>query len=56
MTITKFLLTYFITALVFFAIDLLWLGLIAKNLYAKHIGHFLAKRVNWVAAVVLCSL
>lgn len=36
---------------VFFAIDMLWLGLIAKNFYAKHIGHLLKDTVNWTAAI-----
>ena len=56
MTMTKILLTYGITALVFFAVDLLWLGVIAKNLYAKYLGHFLAERVNWAAAIIFYAL
>jgi len=56
MTITRFAVTYCITALVFFAIDLLWLGVIARNLYAKYLGHFLAERVNWVAAIIFYAL
>ena len=56
MTMTKILLTYGITALVFFAVDLVWLGVIAKNLYAKYLGHFLAERVNWAAAIIFYAL
>ena len=56
MTITRFAVTSCITALVFFAIDLLWLGVIARNLYAKYLGHFLAERVNWVAAIIFYAL
>lgn len=52
MSITKILLTYFFTALVFFVIDIIWLGLIAKNLYAKYLGQFLSEQVNWTAAVI----
>lgn len=48
----KLLLSYFLTAIVFFAIDLLWLGLIAKGLYDKLLGHLLAENVNWTAAIV----
>lgn len=48
----KLLLSYFLTALVFFAIDLLWLGLLAKGLYDKLLGHLLAENVNWTAAIV----
>ena len=51
MPINKLLLSYALTAVVFFAIDMLWLGLIAKNLYAKHLGSFLSDKVNWTAAI-----
>jgi uncharacterized membrane protein len=49
---TKILLTYLLTVPVFFAIDMVWLGLIAKDLYQKQIGHLLSSNVNWVAAGV----
>lgn len=51
MPIKKLVLSYFLTAMVFFAIDMLWLGFIAKNLYAKHLGDFLSDKVNWTAAI-----
>jgi uncharacterized membrane protein len=44
--------SYLLTALVFFAIDLVWLGLVARNMYSRHIGHLMSSRVNWIAAVV----
>lgn len=56
MPILKLLLSYFLTAIVFFAIDLLWLGLIAKNLYNKYLGGFLADQVNWTAALIFYLL
>ena len=31
---------YFITFVIYFAIEMVWLGLIAKNMYEKHIGFF----------------
>ena len=40
----------------FFAIDLLWLGLIAKNMYAKHLGFIMAPKVKWVAAIIFYVL
>ena len=43
---------YAIALPVFFAIDMAWLGLIAKNLYAKQIGGLLKENVNWIAAIV----
>jgi uncharacterized membrane protein len=44
--------SYLLTALVFFVIDLAWLGLVARNMYSRYIGHLMSSRVNWVAAVV----
>ena len=44
--------SYLLTALVFFAIDLAWLGLVARNMYSRYIGHLMSNQVNWVAAVV----
>lgn len=56
MPISKVILGYIMTALVFFAIDLLWLGLIAKNLYNRQLGHVLAPQVNWTAALIFYFL
>jgi uncharacterized membrane protein len=33
-------------------IDLLWLGIIAKNIYNKYLGDFLSDKVNWPAAFI----
>ncbi len=52
MNITKIIISYLLTAVVFFAIDIIWLGFIAKNLYRKYLGSFLSDRVNWTAAVI----
>ena len=41
---------YLLTIPVFFAIDLLWLGVIAKGLYQKNLAHLLSPDVNWPAA------
>jgi len=51
MPFPKLLLAYLLTAAAFFAIDLVWLGVIAKNLYQKQIGHLMASQVNWAAAI-----
>lgn len=51
-----FLKLYGISFIVFFAIDMLWLGIIAKDLYQKQIGHLLKTDVNWVAAIVFYLL
>ena len=52
----KLILAYLLTAVVFFAIDLTWLGLIAKNLYRKYLGGFLSDTVNWTAAFIFYAL
>jgi uncharacterized membrane protein len=46
-----FLKLYFIALPVFFAIDMIWLGLVAKDFYRNQIGFLLKENVNWVAAI-----
>jgi len=41
---------------VFFVIDMIWLGLVAKSFYDKHIGHLLRKSVSWPPAVIFYVL
>jgi len=41
---------YLLTVPVFFAIDLLWLGVVAKNFYQNNLAHLLSPAVNWPAA------
>ncbi len=45
-----------ITFVVFMAIDLIWLGVIAKNLYSKHLGYIMTDKVNWGAALLFYVL
>jgi uncharacterized membrane protein len=47
---------YFIALPVFFAIDMVWLGLVAKNFYAKYIGFLMKPDVNWIAALLFYFL
>lgn len=42
--------TYFATMIAFLAIDSVWLGVIAPDFYAQHIGHLMAEDVNFTAA------
>ncbi len=37
---------------VFFAIDMVWLGLIAKGFYRAQIGTLMKSDVNWAAAII----
>jgi len=43
---------YLLTIPVFFAIDLLWLGVVAKNFYQNSLAHLLSPAVNWPAALL----
>lgn len=52
----KWLASYVLTSVVFFAIDMVWLGFLAKNLYRKHLFGLLADQVNWTAAIVFYLL
>ena len=56
MTLTRALSVYAATLVIFFAIDLVWLGVVAKNFYRQQIGHLLAPEVNWGAAVLFYLL
>lgn len=50
------MLVYGLTGLVFFIIDLFWLGFAAKGFYDRHIGALLREQVNWVAAILFYAL
>ena len=50
------LLGYLLTFVVFLAVDMLWLGVIAKNLYARYLADFLSDKINWTAAIVFYLL
>lgn len=52
MNITNFIKIYLITLPVFFAIDMIWLGLIARNFYRENLGSLLKENVNWTAAII----
>ncbi len=56
MPFSKLLLSYALTFVVFFIVDMAWLGFIAKDLYKKYIGDLLTENVNWVAAIVFYLL
>lgn len=51
-----FLKLVLVAFIVFFIIDLIWLGLIAKNLYRDNLGHLLADKTNWIAALIFYVL
>lgn len=54
----KLMILFFVTAISVFIMDMIWLGFIAKNLYAENIGMLLRKSGEtmtpiWWAAVVV---
>lgn len=51
-----FLKLYLIAMPVFLGIDMIWLTLVAKNFYAKHIGYLMAKNPNLPAAFIFYLL
>ena len=51
-----FIKLYIIALPVFFAIDMAWLGLVAKNFYAKRIGFMMKTDINWMAAILFYLL
>lgn len=42
---------YAIALPVFFAIDMVWLGLVAKDFYRGQIGSLMKSDINWTAAI-----
>ena len=42
---------YLLTVPVFFVIDLIWLGVVARGFYRRHLDFILSPQVNWPAAI-----
>ncbi len=51
-----FLRLFAIALPVFFAIDMVWLVLIAKNFYRAQIGHLMKADINWAAALIFYAI
>ena len=43
---------YLIALPVFFAIDMFWLGFVAKNFYRQQSGMLMKPDINWIAAII----
>ena len=56
MTAKQMLVVYLITLAVFFLIDMIWLGVVAKGFYRRHLGPMLSPKVNWAAAILFYLL
>ena len=56
MNVAFYLKLYALTVPVFFMIDLIWLGVIAKGFYQKNLSFILSPQVNWPAAILFYLL
>jgi len=51
-----FLKLYGIALPIFFGLDMIWLGVVAKKFYVKHIGFLMKSNINWPAAIIFYLL
>jgi uncharacterized membrane protein len=56
MSLKQALILYGITLAIFFLIDMVWLGLVAKGFYRRQLGTFLSPQVRWGAAILFYLL
>lgn len=47
---------YLVTLAAFLAIDMLWLGLVAREFYQQQLGYLMAPSPNWFAAILFYLL
>ena len=52
MNISYYVKLYGLTVPVFFVIDIIWLGVVAKSFYQKNLKYILSPDVNWTAAII----
>ena len=52
----RYLKLYLVSLAAFLAIDMLWLGVIARSFYQQQLGFLMASSVNWFAAIVFYLL
>jgi uncharacterized membrane protein len=51
-----FLKLYAVALPTFLAVDLLWLGVVARSFYRDQLGHLMRPEVNWAAALAFYAL
>lgn len=56
MNIAYYLKLYGVAFISFLAIDMVWLGLVARGFYKQHLGYLLSEKPNWTAAIVFYLL
>jgi uncharacterized membrane protein len=52
----RYLKLYLVSLAAFLAIDMLWLGLVARSFYQQQLGFIMASSVNWLAAIIFYLL
>jgi uncharacterized membrane protein len=52
MSLIFYLKLYALTVPIFFIIDIIWLGVVAREFYRHRLGFILSPQVNWTAAVI----
>jgi uncharacterized membrane protein len=51
-----FITLYFLALCLFFTMDMVWLGFIAKTFYQNQIGFLMRSDINWIAAAIFYLL
>lgn len=51
-----FIKVFLVALIIFFAVDMFWLGFIAKSFYTKQIGFLMKENINWTAALIFYIL
>lgn len=52
----KVIYLYLLSIPVFFGLDMIWLGFVARGFYRNNLGHLLRPDVNWIAAIIFYLL
>lgn len=56
MNLSFYVKLYLLTLVAFLAIDMVWLGLVARGFYRKYLGYLLSPSPNWIAAILFYLL
>jgi len=56
MSLIKYFFIYLIAVFIFFVVDMIWLGIIAKNLYQNNLKGLLRDKPNWMATITFYLL
>jgi len=48
----KIVLIYLLAVVIFFCIDMVWIGVLAKNFYREKLSFVFTGQINWTAAVI----